>query len=306
MNRGNHGNHEKYIRDKGGIDFNQRRSEHTGEIMRLATRDVVTVPPTMTIMGAVRTMADYECRRLPVTDAGTNHLLGIVTSQDIIDFMGGGEKNQLLVGKYDRNIIAGINAEVREIMSENPISINQDFSIHQTIDVLKAEGVGAVPITDKSDTVIGIVTVRDFVEEVSNNEAIGIKLVSDYMNRSITTANVKTSIHKIAKIMVGNRFHRVPITDDDEKLVGFVTSTDIIQYISSGEIFEKLITGDLREASLLPVEIIMHEKIITTTPDSMLGDVAALIMKHNIGALPVVEDEQLLGIITEQDLLDAF
>ncbi|OFV67711.1 MAG: histidine kinase [Candidatus Syntrophoarchaeum caldarius] len=302
----NRGDHEKYIRDKGGVDFNQRRSEHIGEIMKLATRDVVTVPPTMTIMGAVKTMANYTCRRLPVTDAGTNKLIGIVTSHDIIDFMGGGEKNQLLVGKYDRNIIAGINAEVREIMNENPVSIPQSLSIMEAIDILKSEEIGSLPITDKSGRVNGIVTVRDFVEEVKANESIAVKSVADYMNHSITTASLSTPIRKIAKIMVGNRFHRVPITDGDGKLVGVVTTSDLIRYISSGEIFEKLITGDLREASLLPVEIIMRREAITTTSDSTLGEVAEAMIKHNIGALPVMENNEFVGIITEQDLLDAF
>jgi len=302
----NRGDHEKYIRDKGGVDFNQRRSEHIGEIMKLATRDVVTVPPTMTIMGAVKTMANYTCRRLPVTDAGTNKLIGIVTSHDIIDFMGGGEKNQLLVGKYDRNIIAGINAEVREIMNENPVSIPQSLSIMEAIDILKSEEIGSLPITDKSGRVNGIVTVRDFVEEVKANESIAVKSVADYMNHSITTASSSTPIRKIAKIMVGNRFHRVPITDGDGKLVGVVTTSDLIRYISSGEIFEKLITGDLREASLLPVEIIMRREAITTSSDSTLGEVAEAMIKHNIGALPVMENNEFVGIITEQDLLDAF
>ncbi len=302
----NKGDHEKYIRDKGAVDFNQRRSEHVGEIMHLATTDVVTVAPTMTIMGAVKTMANYECRRLPVADAGTQNLIGIVTSQDIIDFMGGGEKNQLLVGKYNRNIMAAINAEVREIMSENPTSIIQDLSIAQTIDILKAEEIGSLPITDKTGRVIGIVTVRDFVKEIKDQKRIAIKLVSDYMNRSITTTNTTTPIRKIAKMMVGNRFHRVPIIDENEKLIGVVTSTNIIRYISSGEIFEKLITGDVREASLLPVEIIMNEKAITTTAEATLGEAASSMIEHNIGALPVVEDDNLVGIITEQDLLDAF
>ncbi|RJS71918.1 MAG: CBS domain-containing protein [Candidatus Syntrophoarchaeum sp. WYZ-LMO15] len=302
----NRSNQKKYIRDKGGIEFNQRRSEHIGEIMRIATTDVVTVPPTMTIMGAVKTMTRYGCRRLPVTDAGTNKLMGIVTSLDIIDFMGGGDKNQLLVGKYNCNIIAGINAEVREIMSEDPISITKDLSIIQAVEILKGESIGALPLIDKSGRVIGIVTVRDFVEEVRSNEAIGVKLVGDYMNHSITTASKETPIKKIAKIMVGNRFHRIPITNEDGKLIGLVTSTDIINYISSGEIFEKLITGDLREASLLPVEIITRREVLTTTADARLGDVATLMMEHNIGALPVVEDGDLIGIITEHDLLDAF
>ncbi len=67
-------------------------SEHEGRILALATRNVVTLPPTATIMEAIKIMTENRFRRIPITDAGTRRLEGVVTSVDIIDFLGGGKR----------------------------------------------------------------------------------------------------------------------------------------------------------------------------------------------------------------------
>ncbi len=88
-----------------------------GEALNLATPDVVTVPPTTTIMGAIKTMTFYGFSRLPIADAGTKRLIGFVTSVDVVDFLGGGLRHNLLKEKYGGNIFTAINADIREIMS---------------------------------------------------------------------------------------------------------------------------------------------------------------------------------------------
>ena len=86
--------------DRGPVEFRSHIVVQEGEIMAIATRDVVSVPPTTTIMGAVETMTECGFRRLPVTDAGTKKLRGIITSGDIINFMGGGDKYRLVQVKH--------------------------------------------------------------------------------------------------------------------------------------------------------------------------------------------------------------
>jgi len=72
--------------DRGAREFETRVHEHEGEVMGIARRDVVTVPPTISIKGAAETMAAYKTRRLPIAHPGTEKLEGIVISRDIINF----------------------------------------------------------------------------------------------------------------------------------------------------------------------------------------------------------------------------
>ena len=56
--------------DRGPVEFDSRVAPHLGEIMEIATTNVVSVPPTMAIIGAAQTMTTCGFRRLPVTDPG--------------------------------------------------------------------------------------------------------------------------------------------------------------------------------------------------------------------------------------------
>lgn len=84
-----------------------------GSVMDLATRDVKTIPPRSTVMNALRTMVKEGFRRIPVADAGTKKLMGIVSSIDIIDFLGGGEKHGIVLNRYEGNPFKGYKRERR-------------------------------------------------------------------------------------------------------------------------------------------------------------------------------------------------
>ena len=79
-----------------GPEFKSRISVHEGKILALATRNVVTLPPTATIMEAIKIMTERRFRRIPIADAGTGRLEGVITTVDIIDFLGGGKRNLLV------------------------------------------------------------------------------------------------------------------------------------------------------------------------------------------------------------------
>ena len=57
--------------DRGPVEFKSHIVEQEGEIMAIATRDVISVPPTQSIIASVEQMTLCGFRRLPVTDAGT-------------------------------------------------------------------------------------------------------------------------------------------------------------------------------------------------------------------------------------------
>jgi hypothetical protein len=57
--------------DRGPLQFDSRHAKHASDVVGMASPDVVTVPPTTTIMGAIKTMTFYGFSRLPIADAGT-------------------------------------------------------------------------------------------------------------------------------------------------------------------------------------------------------------------------------------------
>jgi CBS domain-containing protein len=106
--------------------------------------------------------------------------------------------------------------------------------------------------------------------------------------------------------MTGHRFRRLPVVAD-EILFGLVTTTDIMKYLGSGEIFRRLVTGDIAEVMGLPVRtVVAGDQLVTTGPEKNVNDAARQMLEHGVGALPVIENSRLIGLVTEFDLVKAF
>ncbi len=297
---------EKYTisqaRDRGSLDFSSHISNKTGSVMSIATTEVVTVPPTMTIKGAAETMTKYRFRRLPVTDPGTRKLLGIIGSSDIIDLLGGNQKTRLISEKYGGNFLAAINEAVHEIMVTDVVALPMSASIDEALQEILRSRIGGVVIVDDENRVKGIVTERDFVHLLADKRTG--KLVEEYMTRKVITTTPGTTLGDAAKIMVRNSFRRLPVVSQGF-LEGLLTTRMIIEFIGRNHIFEKIVRNRFDEVLKTRVSEIMSKKVPTVKEGTDLGEVARIIEDTGVGTVCVVEDSRLLGIITERDLLRA-
>lgn len=127
-------------------------------------------------------------------------------------------------------------------------------------------------------------------------------LIKDWMSKSPVTVKPATSIMKAAKLMKENGYHRLPVVDDDGTLVGIVSDRDIKEASPS-----KATTLDMHELYYLLSEIkigdIMTKNPICLKPDDTIEKAAALMMEHNFGGMPVVDESgRLVGIITDSDV----
>lgn len=291
-----------YMRNMAPIDFKSRISEKTGDIMGIASNNVITIPPTMPIIEAVKTMLNHGFRRIPVTDAGTNHLKGIITSNDIVDFLGGGKKNLLVKNKFKGNLLAAVNGSISEIMETNVISLNVKDSLKDALNTMLKEKIGGIPITDEDGAVKAIVSERDFVFLISG--IVTGNTVEGFMSKKIVTAPSDMSVGAAAKSMINNGFRRLPVLRDNV-LIGIITASDIMRFLGDGDMFDRLVTGNAREVFQVPVSTLLTREIIFTKSDVDLGEAANVMMDKDVGSLPVLEDGELKGIITERDLVRA-
>jgi len=291
----------KQALDRGPNELKTRLSEESRGIDAIANKEVVTVPPSMTIIGAAKTMAKYGFRRIPVADPGTKRLEGILTSFDIVDFCGGGDRYKLVEERHDGNLLSAVNDSVSQIM-EDAFSVGEGTSLADVLADMIARDIGGVPLVDKENRVKGIVTERDFVWLLS--EAYLPSPVQDYMTSDVISAHPDTTIQDAGITMVDNGFRRLPITRD-HLLIGIVTSTDIVRYLGSGAAMKRLVTGDSDEAFGLPVTEIMASDVTTVEKQTVLGDAVEIMTDRGIGSLPVLSDGGLQGIVTERDFLRA-
>jgi CBS domain-containing protein len=289
--------------DRGPIEFKSHIAQQEGEIMAIATRDVISVPPTQSIIGAVEIMTRCGFRRLPVTDAGTRKLRGIITSGDVINFMGGGDKYKLVQVRHGGNLLAAVNESVRTIMTQQITTLTHDSHIRDAVNTIVDKKIGGLPIVDHDGVLNGIVTERD-VLRVLRSERSTLN-VEDVMSSSLRVTAPDYSISTVAHDMTQYRFRRLPVVSDDV-LYGIITATDIMKYLGSREVFSRLTTGDVTEVMGLPVRTLISGDLFTTSPMQTINLAAREMLTRNVGALPVIEGSRLIGLVTEFDLVRAF
>ncbi|WP_457612475.1 CBS domain-containing protein, partial [Methanocaldococcus sp.] len=68
----------------------------------VGNKELISIPPTWTIRETLKTMNEGGFRRLPIVNPGNKKLLGIVTAMDIVNFMGGGDKYNLIRERHNR------------------------------------------------------------------------------------------------------------------------------------------------------------------------------------------------------------
>ena len=119
-------------------------------------------------------------------------------------------------------------------------------------------------------------------------------LVRNRMSRPAVTVRQDADFQKALALMQEKKLRRLPVVDDDGRLVGIVVERDLLvaamRYLQS-----RVEIGD-----------VMTRNVVTVGPDTDLNEVARTMLERKIGGLPVVEQGRLVGIITESDIFKRF
>ena len=125
-------------------------------------------------------------------------------------------------------------------------------------------------------------------------------IVRDWMTRQPVLIEPTTSVYAAHRLMTEKRVRRLPVVLEN-KLVGIVTLGDIRAAEPSG-------ATTLSRAEMLTlldelkVDKIMTRHITTVSPTTPIREAAGIMLVHKISGLPVVENDQVVGIITESDI----
>lgn len=290
------------VMDRGAVNFKSRLTNHEGDIMAIASKNVITLPPTANIMTTAKTMLHHGFRRVPITDAGTNRLVGIVTSLDIVDFLGGGLRHNLVKNRHNGNLAAAINENVKEIMREDVVSMNINDTISQALVTMIEQNIGGFPVVDGDNKVAAILSERDFVRTIAN--VTTLKRVKEYMSENVVTAGPDMPVREATRTMIKKGFRRIPVVKENV-LIGIITASDIMRYLGSGDIFHKPVTDNVVGAFNVPIKSMIMRDIVWTRSDADIGKIAGMMLDKKVGALPVIDDGELCGIITERDIVRA-
>lgn len=133
--------------------------------------------------------------------------------------------------------------------------------------------------------------------------------IKDWMNTPVQTVKPHDSVAHARSLLERHRINQLPVVTDGT-LVGLVTDRDLRNASPSAAEAAAAELGRIDKSMIDPakvrVESVMTEKVISLGPEDSVEDAVRVMRRERFGAIPVVEHNRVVGILTRSDVLDAF
>jgi len=228
------------------------------------------------IMEVVEKIIKTNHRRMPILSRRKD-IKGILTISDILD---------AFLRKDD------FKDKISTIMIRDIVFCLESDTIEFVLQKFKLSRRGGFPVL-RGNKLIGMVSERDFVKHFAGVD-FNAK-VRDVMTPKPFFISPDISILDCLKTIVNTHYRRLPVVDD-EKIIGIVTSADMLSYIKQHKYdFEALDE---------PLEPIIKREVFTVSGDEDVSEAIRLMKEKDVGGLVVSKEDVLEGIITERDVLE--
>jgi len=130
--------------------------------------------------------------------------------------------------------------------------------------------------------------------------------VSELMTEKVVTVTPEDKVDQVFFLFHFESIRHLPVVTDKGTLVGIISDRDIKKVLGPRHKTHEQKDGTVLTVSARKVRTMMRRDPCTIGPDEKAADAAAIMVKKRIGALPVIRNKKLVGIITATDILKAF
>ncbi len=129
--------------------------------------------------------------------------------------------------------------------------------------------------------------------------------ISTIMSTNIITIRPTSLLREIHEIFTSHRIHHIPVTDEEQKLLGIVSYSDYAKALDSFTALgsSKIEVHNQKNFDALMAKDIMSKNPIVLSPKDKIGTAAGIFKENLFHAIPITENEKLVGLITTFDLL---
>lgn len=146
------------------------------------------------------------------------------------------------------------------------------------------------------------------------------KTAKDIMTSDVIVVRKDDNISNVAKLLIKEKIGGVPVVDEEDKIVGIISETDIMKkekYVDAPRVINfleglifldsvKNMEEDLKKIAAYKVEDLMSKDIIKVHEDDKFDDIANIMIKKSINRVPVVDgNNKIKGIICRYDIIRA-
>jgi len=126
--------------------------------------------------------------------------------------------------------------------------------------------------------------------------------VSTIMTKNVVKLNLTDDLTKAEFLFKKHHIRHIPVVNGN-KILGMLSYTDLLRISFADAVDDDEMDVDVTVYNMFTIEQVMTRNLVTISPDSSIKEVAEILAVKEFHALPVVEDELLVGIVTTTDLI---
>jgi CBS domain-containing protein len=253
------------------------------KVKEFMTTDIIVVDKDVDLKHVIDLMKKHEITKIPVLE--NKKLVGIVTDNIIAYKLGSIRKKGIHPSRMHASSVTDKDIE----------RITPDTDVRTILKTVGQPGQTMLCV-EENEKLIGVITKADLLPLVSSQ-----KMVRDIMNKKIHTVYPDDRVIHARRIMIDENIARLPVVNDGN-LVGMISDNEIAFALS--DIKKSFPVGRQKhQLDELLVKDVMKTTVIWTEPNFTAKQAASLMSQKNVGALPVLENGKLIGIISRTDLL---
>jgi len=258
-------------------------------ISRVTSGDVITVREASKMGDVIDLFLhksfERNSRKLFVVD-NKNRLKGLISPTDMLSFLGAGPKFE----EYKKS---RMDTYVTRVM-ERPAYVSKQITLEKILPMFRNGWYGTYPIVQE-DEFRGVISQWDLIKNIKKKTGLDVNSI---MVRKPLRVREEFSVFDTVKMMVRGPFNTLPVTHKGI-LSGFVMPHDVLSYLGRTKNLDKLHGLDAKTSQ------VMKRNILTVRPSDDVSVAISVMSKTRMSSLPVTYSDEVVGIISEKDIIDS-
>jgi CBS domain-containing protein len=253
------------------------------KVKEIMTTKIITVDKDDSLKLVLDLMKKYDITKIPVTEE--KKFFGLVTD-NVIAYK---------LGSIRKRAITASRLHASSVTEKEVAVISPEEEVKNILKSVGEPGPTMLPVVEK-EKLIGVVTKADLLPLVTNKNQL-----HSIMQKKVYTVSLDDRVIHARRIMITNNIARLPVLEE-KKLVGIISDVEIALAFAS---LKKSFSLGKQKHHLdeLLVKDVMRTPVVWSNPSISISDAAQLMLKQNVGALPLLENDKLVGMVTRTDLL---
>ena len=127
--------------------------------------------------------------------------------------------------------------------------------------------------------------------------------ITEIMTSNVITLNCNDSLDTAEQLFKNHNIRHIPVVDEDI-IIGMLSYTDLLRISFADAVYDDEETIDTIVYNMFTIKQVMAKKLVSVSSNTTIKEVAEILSKKEFHAIPVVDNNKLVGIVTTTDLIN--